>query len=169
VKIKNVSSSVVLLSDMKNPFNALAPFTINPNEEVSIYDEDAEKSEVLASLMTAGTITKISALEPSDSELSADTDVAATSHTHSNKTTLDSVTAAFTTAMSSKLSGIEASSVALATVKADTDIASAISLKHDASGQPVKGVAAVQADATDLPSALLLVNELKGILNTMNA
>lgn len=37
---------------------------------------------------------------------------------------------AYTATEKSKLSGIEASAVALATVKADTDIASAISLKH---------------------------------------
>lgn len=34
---------------------------------------------------------------------------------------------------------------------------------------PIKGALAVAADATDLASAQTLVNELKGILNAMNA
>jgi hypothetical protein len=45
----------------------------------------------------------------------------------------------FTTALDSKLDGIEASAVALATVKADADIASAISLKHSNANDHASG------------------------------
>jgi len=51
-------------------------------------------------------------------------------HEHANKVTLDAIQEAFTTVLKNKLDGIEDNAVALTTVKADSDIADAISKKH---------------------------------------
>lgn len=70
-------------------------------------------------------------------------------HSHSNKTTLDAIQEAFTTALKNKLDGIESSAVSLATVKGDSDIADAISKKHAASGQFNQATAAEINGLTD--------------------
>jgi hypothetical protein len=77
-----------------------------------------------------GTIAKVSDIS-NDSNLSVAAQAAiSASHSHSNKATLDLIQEALTTALKNKLDGIEASAVALATVKLDVDIADSIAKKH---------------------------------------
>ncbi|MFX0084301.1 MAG: hypothetical protein ACFFAU_01405 [Candidatus Hodarchaeota archaeon] len=77
-----------------------------------------------------------SKLSDKPSSLVADIDDAVTKkHSHSNKATLDLIEESFTTALKNKLDGIEASAVALSTVKADSDINDAISKKHEHSNK----------------------------------
>jgi len=77
------------------------------------------------------------------------TDAVANEHTHSNKGTLDAIEEAFTTDLKNKLDGVEENSVSLATVKADADIASAISLKHSQNTDTQLDSGVVAVDGSD--------------------
>lgn len=74
------------------------------------------------------------------------TDAVNNQHTHSNKVTLDAIQEAFTTTLKNKLDGIEASAVALTTVKLDSDISDALSKKHSANNDSDIGFLKVTAN-----------------------
>lgn len=71
MKIKNISNSIITIQDLPGAQGG-AGLILPPGAEALIYDEDAEKSTQLASLMTAGLISKMSAAEPSDGGINAD-------------------------------------------------------------------------------------------------
>lgn len=77
MKIKNVTNGVVAISDLPGA-NGNKGLTLQPQAEVLLFDEDAEKSTELASLMTAGVVSKLSNEEPADSSPNADPSTAAT-------------------------------------------------------------------------------------------
>ena len=61
--IKNVSGSKIEIYGLRHPAG-FARFIISDQEEITIYNEDAERCQALANLMTAGSITRISYVEP---------------------------------------------------------------------------------------------------------
>jgi len=71
MKIKNVSNSIVSLGDIPG-VNGLKGLTLQPGAEATIFDEDAERSSELGSLITAAVISKLSTEEPNDSSPAAD-------------------------------------------------------------------------------------------------
>lgn len=71
MKIKNISTKKIVFSDLYVP-NTLQNLELLPNEEIAIYDEDAEKSTGLKLMMDAGKVSKVSDEEPLDSSLAAD-------------------------------------------------------------------------------------------------
>ncbi len=71
MKIKNVSNSIVTISDLPGGETGQG-LTLQPGAEILIFDEDAEKSSQLAGLMTASIISKLSGEEPQDSSPAAD-------------------------------------------------------------------------------------------------
>lgn len=73
MRIKNVSNSSIIMSDLPGaqPGQGL---TLQAQAEATIFDEDAEKSSQLASFMSSGFITKLSAAEPGDGGATSDTD-----------------------------------------------------------------------------------------------
>jgi len=75
MKIHNTTSGTISISDLPGPQGL--GLTLGPLADKVIYDEDAEKSAQLLSLMTSGLVTKLSDEEPADGGATADTDVAA--------------------------------------------------------------------------------------------
>lgn len=73
MKIKNVSNSSIILSDLSGPQGG-SGLTLQAQAEATIFDEDAEKSSQLSTMMTAGAIIKLTDEEPGDSGPSADSD-----------------------------------------------------------------------------------------------
>lgn len=74
MKIHNATTGVIIIADIPGPQgNGL---TLQAGADILIFDEDAEKSSQLGSLMTAGAITKLSDEEPADGGPNADADAA---------------------------------------------------------------------------------------------
>ena len=71
MKLKNVSTSTISFGDLS--LNGV-PVSLAPLAEVIVYDEDAEKSTGLASLMNAGIITQTGNDEPDEAIYAAGVD-----------------------------------------------------------------------------------------------
>ncbi len=78
MKIKNVSTSIAVISDIKD--SSGEGLTLQPNSEVIIHDEDAEKSSTLQQFITDGIITVTGTDEPLSGVADADTLAAIASH-----------------------------------------------------------------------------------------
>jgi hypothetical protein len=71
MQITNTSSGIVSISDMPGGQSGQG-LIIQPGAVVTVYDQDADKSLQLASLITAGLLAKTGSAEPSSGSLSAD-------------------------------------------------------------------------------------------------
>lgn len=56
MRIKNVSNSIIIFSDLKIPTAGFSQSKLNPGQEAVVFDEDAEKSAQLGSLFSDGSI-----------------------------------------------------------------------------------------------------------------
>jgi len=205
MKIKNVSTGIVAINDIPGA-NGNLGLTIQGQAEVLIFDEDAEKSAELASLMASGLITKLSGEEPLDAGAAADgTGDAAAASAAAAVADGKAVTAQATAdAALPKAGGTMTGAIAMGgfgvTGLPAPVLASDAARKDEVDLKAAKTTAAVEADAlatvvvavgpasaayvqaevqavadlaNDLKAkydaAILLINELKAKLNTMNA
>jgi hypothetical protein len=71
MKIKNTSTGTITISDLPGGQSG-SGLTLQSQAEVLLFDEDAERSAQLSTLMTAGLIVKLSGEEPLDTGPAAD-------------------------------------------------------------------------------------------------
>jgi len=71
MQITNSSSAIVTISDMPGGQSGQG-LTIQPGASITVYDQDADRSAQLASLLTSGALTKSGSLEPSSGSASGD-------------------------------------------------------------------------------------------------
>ena len=95
MKIKNVSSGVVMVSDLPG-IQGGQGLTLQAGAEHLLHDEEAEKSGQLASLMQAGVISKLSDEEPNDAGAAADKDLTALAETYAGRSSHQMVAADLT-------------------------------------------------------------------------
>ena len=67
MQIKNVSSSIVSIYDLVDSTGRKG-ITLNPGQEILVYDEDAERSGALIDFMKRGLIQKIGDIEPKEDQ-----------------------------------------------------------------------------------------------------
>ena len=190
MKIKNISTKLQNIPKLKyNYLGNLEDVSMEPNAELEIFDEVAERSTALAAKIDAGEISILSSDEPGDASSSADTDVAATSHTHSNKAELDLIAGGDKANWDGEIGAKADAATAQgaidthqnliagnphAVTKSEVGLGNVVDTLQAAKGVAATspdGVAAAGANPTkaEYDAVVLLVNELKGILNTMNA
>jgi hypothetical protein len=64
MKIKNVGPNTVSIGDLRQPTGTGRGIVLSPGSEITVYDEDAERSAGLQALMSAGIVTKSGGVEP---------------------------------------------------------------------------------------------------------